>query len=52
MHFIGIIFLLCMVGYALGVRDGLKGRPPEPLKGEYDSGEHEDRVEDYPEDWT
>lgn len=46
-----LIFLLCMCAYALGMRDGFKGRPPDPLKGDYDSGEHDDRVEDYPEDW-
>jgi hypothetical protein len=43
--------LAAVFGYALGYRDGRYGRPPEPLRGTYDSGEHDDRVDDYPEDW-
>lgn len=46
----GIVLLLCAAAYGLGFRDGMKGRPPEPLRGTYDSGEHEDRVEEYG-DW-
>jgi len=48
---IPLLFLLFMAAYILGVRDGFKGRPPPAEKGTYDSGEHEDRVEEY-EDWT
>ena len=40
------------VGYFLGFKDGKWGKPPAPMKGTYDSGEHEDRVDDYPEDWN
>lgn len=36
-------------GYFLGFHDGRWARPPEPLRGTYDSGEHDDRVDDYPE---
>jgi hypothetical protein len=46
----GIVLILCGLAYGLGFRDGLKGRPPEPLRGTYDSGEHEDRVDEYG-DW-
>lgn len=38
------------VGYFLGFSDGKWGKPPEPLRGTYDSGEHDDRVDDYG-DW-
>lgn len=41
-----------LLGYIAGYRDGKVGKPPPPLKGTYDSGEHEDRVHDYPEDWS
>lgn len=43
--------LAAVFGYALGYRDGCCAKPPEPLRGTYDSGEHDDRVDDYPEDW-
>ena len=46
-----LVLVLILVAYALGFWDGLKGRPPEPLRGTYDSGEHDDRVEEYPDDW-
>ena len=49
-----MFWYLCIaacVGYALGYRDGRWAKPPEPLRGTYDSGEHDDRVDDYPEDW-
>jgi hypothetical protein len=49
LHWLGTIILLVAAAYGLGFRDGYKGRPPEPLRGTYDSGEHEDRVDDYPE---
>lgn len=52
MYWPGVVLLLCAAAYALGFRDGLRGRPPEPMRGTYDSGEHEDRVEEYPDDWT
>lgn len=49
------MFWACVIaavsGYALGYYDGRYAKPPEPLKGTYDSGEHDDRVDDYPEDW-
>jgi hypothetical protein len=41
-----IVFLIC-AAYILGLGDGLRGRPTPPSKGTYDSGEHEDRVEEY-----
>lgn len=50
MYWPGLILLMIGLAYGLGFRDGLKGRPPEPLRGTYDSGEHDDRVEDYG-DW-
>ena len=46
MSILGLIFLLILAAYWLGMRDGLHGRPPEPLRGTYDSGEHEDRVQE------
>lgn len=42
----------CVVGYICGFHDRLWGKPPPPLKGTYDSGEHEDRAEDYGDDWV
>lgn len=36
--------------YFYGLHDGLKSRPPVH-KGDYDSGEHDDRVDDYPDHW-
>jgi hypothetical protein len=39
-----------IVGYALGYHDGRVAKPPPPLRGDYDSGEHGDRVDDYG-DW-
>lgn len=41
-----VVFLIC-AAYILGLWDGRRGRPPSPLKGTYDSGEHDDRVEEY-----
>jgi hypothetical protein len=46
----GIVLLLCGLAYGLGCWDGMKGRPAPPSKGTYDSGEHEDRVDEYG-DW-
>lgn len=49
----GIVLLLCAVAYGLGVRDGLKGRPPEPLKGNFAGCEDkEDQDKEYPDDWV
>ncbi len=45
---IGIFILALAGGYFLGLKDGLHSRPPV-MKGDYDSGEHDDRVEDYPD---
>lgn len=45
----GVVILLCAASYWLGFKDGLTSRPPV-LKGTYDSGEHDDRVEEYG-DW-
>jgi hypothetical protein len=42
----GLVILLTFAAYWLGMRDGLTSRPPE-LRGTYDSGEHDDRVEEY-----
>lgn len=49
MFWLGVILLLIAGAYFLGLKDGLNSRPPV-LKGTYDSGEHEDRVEEYG-DW-
>ena len=38
----GLALLLALVIYWVGFRDGDRGRPPPPLKGTYDSGDHED----------
>jgi hypothetical protein len=46
---LGIVILLLAAAYWLGMRDGLMSRPPV-LRGTYDSGEHDDRVEEYG-DW-
>ena len=40
--------LIC-AAYVAGLWDGFRSRPPPPMRGTYDSGEHEDRVEDYPD---
>ena len=45
-----LALLLILAAYVLGFRDGLHGRPAPPTKGTYDSGDHEDRVEEYG-DW-
>ena len=42
--------MLC--GYVFGYYDGRWAKPPPPMKGTYDSGSHDDRVEDYPDDWS
>lgn len=41
---------VAVAAYALGYFDGRCAKPPPPLKGTYDSGDHEDRVDDYG-DW-
>ena len=46
---LGLVILLVSAAYWLGMRDGLTSRPPV-LRGTYDSGEHDDRVEEYG-DW-
>lgn len=46
---LGLVMLLVLAAYWLGMHDGLSSRPPV-LRGTYDSGEHEDRVEEYG-DW-
>jgi hypothetical protein len=38
------VLFLVFAAYWLGMRDGLTSRPPV-LRGTYDSGEHNDRVE-------
>lgn len=48
-----MFFWFCIVAciaYGLGYHDGRYAKPPPPLKGTYDSGEHEDRVDEYG-DW-
>ena len=45
MSTLGLVMLLVMAAYWLGMRDGLTSRPPV-LRGTYDSGEHDDRVTD------
>jgi hypothetical protein len=47
----GFVLLACLLAWWLGFMDGLKGRPPPPTKGTYDSGDHDDRVDDYGDDW-
>jgi hypothetical protein len=42
---LGLVMLLVMAAYWLGMRDGLTSRPPV-WRGTYDSGEHDDRVSD------
>ena len=49
MTMLGLVILLLAAAYWLGMHDGLTSRPPV-LRGTYDSGEHEDRVEEYG-DW-
>lgn len=44
--------IAAVIGYALGFHDGRWGKPVPPLRGTYDSGEHDDRVDDYPDDWN
>jgi hypothetical protein len=46
---LGLIMLLVFAAYWLGMRDGLTSRPPV-WRGTYDSGEYDDRVENYG-DW-
>lgn len=46
----GLVILLVLAAYWLGMRDGLTSRPPV-LRGTYDSGDHDDRVEEYGE-WS
>lgn len=46
----GLVMLLCAAAYVLGFWDGLRGKVPPPMRGTYDSGEHDDRVEEYG-DW-
>ena len=46
---LGLVMLLILAAYWLGMHDGLRSRPPV-LRGTYDSGEHDDRVEEYG-DW-
>ena len=46
---LGFVILLVSAAYWRGMQDGLRSRPPV-LRGTYDSGEHDDRVEEYP-DW-
>ena len=46
-----VMVLSALTGYLLGYFDGRYAKPPPPEKGTYDSGEHEDRVEDYGDDW-
>ncbi len=48
MQYLGMVMLLCAAAYWLGFRDGLTSRPPVH-KGTYDSGEHDDRQQDYPD---
>ncbi len=36
-----------IIGYVCGYWDRVNPEPPPPLRGTYDSGEHDDRVEDY-----
>ena len=43
---LGLVLLLILSAYWLGFRDGMHSRPPV-WRGTYDSGEHDDRVEDY-----
>jgi hypothetical protein len=47
---LGLVVLLVLAAYWLGFRDGLVSRPPV-WRGTYDSGEHDDRVDDYGDDW-
>jgi hypothetical protein len=47
---VGCGVLAFCAGYFLGVWDRHYGKPPPPLRGTYDSGEHDDRVDDYG-DW-
>jgi hypothetical protein len=47
---LGLVMLLVLAAYWLGMHDGLASRPPV-LRGTYDSGEHDDRVEEYG-DWN
>ncbi|MDH3757569.1 MAG: hypothetical protein OEV10_13040 [Gammaproteobacteria bacterium] len=42
---LGIVLLLVIAAYWLGMHDGLTSRPPV-CRGTYDSGEHDDRVRD------
>jgi hypothetical protein len=46
---LGLVMLLVLAAYWLGMHDGLSSRPPV-LRGTYDSGDHDDRVEEYG-DW-
>ena len=46
----GFFIILCTLAYLLGWWDR-SNKPPPPMKGTYDSGEHDDRVEEYDDDW-
>lgn len=46
----GFTLAFILAAYGFGFWDGIRGRPAPPLKGTYDSGEHDDRVEEYG-DW-
>ena len=48
---LGLVLLLILAAYWLGFRDGMYSRPPV-LRGTYDGGEHDDRVEDYGDEWV
>lgn len=48
MQQVAFTLVLILAAYWLGFTDGLKSRPPVH-KGTYDSGEHDDRVDDYPD---
>jgi hypothetical protein len=43
---------VAVVAYALGYFDGRWAKPPEPMRGTYESNDSDDRVDDYPDDWV
>ena len=43
--------LIC-AAYIFGFWDGRNSRPPPPLKGNYEHPDMDDRVDDYPDDWS